>query len=272
MSYTAVGVTNNWGGVGNTTSASANVLSTIIQAANYSGSNTITFTLGGLTLGTSYDLYAIMNTNQAGRATDFSVNGQVQTVSCQANFTTIPITSPLVYTEFTNLVPTGTGVITISASINPYSSVYYPAGTGPGLLGAEFDVNGLQLVPLTSAVYGIPNTNIAAAASTTLNLGVTGQPFFAGSLTLRASSSPTLTLGGASIVSFSNPGSAISASSASGGAAAINGSTGIAIGTGSVNVDPAASLAIGVPIVDGTTHRADQGRQRLLEPDGHQHL
>ena len=107
----------------------------------------MTFMFGGLTAGDEYDLFAIMNSNYNGRTTDFAVSGTTQPV-VTANSGSNAVTSPSVYTEFTNLAPSGAGQIVVTA----YS---------PGVAGTEFDVNGFQLVPLTLAAFSWAGTSAA---------------------------------------------------------------------------------------------------------------
>ena len=171
----------------------------------------------------------------AHRGTTFTIDGTSQTVTTPsaAAGAAASVTSPSVYTKFTNLIPDGSDQITITAA---------------GSTGGESDVNGFELV----SVYPLSlNTNFAATATSTLNIPLAGAQVSMGSLAIAAGSSPTLTINGCDTLTLSNSagGPAITGSGGS-GAAAINSATPIQIASGSVNVDAGASLAINAPIHD----------------------
>ena len=220
--------------------SNAGVASKLLSGYVYVSTGFMTFTFGGLTPGTQYDLYAISQSNWPGRATLFTTGGTSQTVTTTSNYTTTTITSPSTYAEFEGLIPDANNQIVVMASSGATSN-------GPD----EVDVNGFQLVPVNAppVAINLPNTIIAVTASSTLSLP--SQAGTLGSLTLYASGSPTLTLAGSVSLTLGNSGgSAISAIGPS-GATAINGSMPIQIAAGSINVDAGARLSIGVPIQDG---------------------
>ena len=122
---------------------------------------TMTFAYGGLVPGAKFDLYAIANANTA-RSTQFVVSGSSQTIAMNGNWATNSITSTatsqFVSTEFTNVTANASGQILITAN---------------GLNGNETTVNGFQLIPLSPAnSLSLPQTNIAATTSTTLDFGL----------------------------------------------------------------------------------------------------
>ena len=134
----------------------------------------------------------------------------------------------------TTIVYSGTGV-NYQVAIGGGTSAYigFTGATGGGW--ATQTISNFQFANGQAPVS--LNSNIVAAATTTLNLP-SYAAIAAGSLTLNASANPTLTLAGGAGLSFSNAsGPAISATSPSGGAAAIVGTTPIQIAAGSVNVD-----------------------------------
>ena len=139
----------------------------------------MTFTFGGLTPGQGYDLYAICQSNAPGRATTFITAGSSQTVTTAANFATTTVTSTSTYTEFVGLTAKAGGQIVVTATSASTAS------------GSEVDVNGFQLVPAAvSAPLNLPNTNIAATASSVLDFGNAGSAVTLGGLSLAG----TLTL------------------------------------------------------------------------------
>ena len=128
VSYTASGGVNNY-----PTFNPAALLDWYEFNNNNDGQETFTF--GGLTPGTQYDLYAISNSNDPGRATTFTTGGTSQTVTTPSNYSTVAVTSSSIYAEFVGLAPNAGNQITITAK---------GAGT-------ETDVNGFQLVPVVCA-------------------------------------------------------------------------------------------------------------------------
>ena len=169
VSYTAAGAYSTY-------STGANP-ATLLSEYSFVNPGTMTFTFGGLTLGTSYDLYAIMNSNTIGRATAFTVGGTSQAVTTQPNFATVSVTATTTYAEFVGLTPNVSGQIIVTASSGSASF-------------AEVDVNGFQLIPVGLPVSGslnLPNANIAATASSVLDLGGNGPANTFGGLSLAGS-------------------------------------------------------------------------------------
>ena len=119
------------------------------------------FTFGGLTPGTQYDLYAICQSNDPGRATTFTAGGTSPTVTTAANWTTTTVTSTSTYAEFVGLTPNAGNEIVVSA-------------TTPS--GSETDVNGFQWSGHCAGPLSLPSTNLAVTANSMLDFGNSAIP------------------------------------------------------------------------------------------------
>jgi fibronectin-binding autotransporter adhesin len=206
----------------------------------YDNVNSQVFTFSGLNPALKYEMYAICNSNAPNRATQFTVGSATQKVTTQGNFASVGVTAPTTYALFTGLVPSGSNnQIVVTSSGTPQ---------------LENDINGLQLVSLYPLAF---NTNIAAAATSTLNIPSAGAQVTLGSLTLSATASPALTLSGFASLTLSPSGGAPAISAAGpSGAASVSGLIPIQIASGNVNVDAGASLSVAATFQDGASATA----------------